>query len=103
MIAMVDAWQAEVVERMVVVDAVDSECPATAVAIDRTIEIVERQETCILGSIEHITKVFVAIVEQAIVLTECIVGTKDNIRHQVVDGIDEIIVNLVAIFILHRI
>ncbi len=102
MIGMVDAWQTEVEERAIVIDSIDAECPATTMTINRTVEILKGYETSILMGIEHIAQILVAVVEQAIILIECRGSAIDDIVHQVVDSVDEVIVDLVAILILHR-
>ncbi len=87
-------------ERTVAIDGVDAEIPVATIAIDWAIEIVGSYEACVLTGIEHIAQVFIAVVEQTIILFDGIVVTIHYIVHDAIAGIDEVIVNLIHIVIL---
>lgn len=101
-VAMIDAWRIEVEECTIAIDRMDAESPASARAVDGAIEILQAQEACILTGIEHIAKILIAVVEQTVVVAQSIRISIHHIIHDIVDGIDEVEVDLIAVIILHR-
>lgn len=101
-VATVDGRRIEIEERAVAVDRVDAECPAATRAVDRAIEVIERDEAGILAGIEHEAEILIAVVEQAVVLIDGIVIAIHHIVHDTVNGVDEIEVDLIAVIVLHR-
>lgn len=100
-VAVVDARCIEVEERVVAVDRMDAEGPGTTGAVDRTVEILECDETSVLTSVEHIAEILVAIVEHAVVVLDGIAIAVDDVVHDIVDTVDEVEVDLVAVIVLH--
>ncbi len=79
----------------------DAESPASARAINWTIEILQTQEACILVCIEHVAQIFITVVEQAVVVRDCIAIAIHYFIPDIVDGVNEVEVDLIAVIILH--
>ena len=89
-------------EAAVAIDRIDAERPVLARAVDWAIEVVELHELRKLAGIKHIAHIFVAHVKQAIILVDGVMIAIHHIVHDAIGRIDEVIVDLVAVIVLHR-
>lgn len=99
-IGVIAVGQAEVVVVMIVVDIVDAEGPATCGGVDRTEEIIEPHEDTELGGIQDVAKILVTIVKVIVVGIDGVGIAIDNVIHQTIGTRNEVIVHLVAVFVL---
>lgn len=99
-IGVIAVGQAEVVVVMIVVDIVDAEGPATCCGVDRAEEIIEPHEDTELGGIQDVAKILVTIVKVIVVGIDGVGIAIDNVIHQTIGTRNEVIVHLVAVFVL---
>lgn len=100
-IGVIAVWQAEVVVVvMIVVDIVDAEGPATCGGVDRAEEIIDPHEDTELGGIQDVAKILVTIVKVIVVGIDGVGIAIDNVIHQTIGTRNEVIVHLVAVFVL---
>ena len=100
-ILLVDDRSIVVVERTIAVNRVDTEVPRRTACVDGSIEVGLRHEANVLACRHDKAQVVITIVEIAIIAIDGIVVSVHHIGHKGRYVIDEIIVDLVAILILH--
>lgn len=101
-VGMIAVGQTIIVIVMVVIYIIDAECPATCCGVDWTEEIVQTHEDAVLCSVEDVTQIFVAVVEIVVVRVDGIRVAIHHIVHQVICLVDEVVVDLKAVFVLSR-
>jgi hypothetical protein len=85
---------------MISVDIVDAEKPSTCSHSNRAIEIVQVHETTILTVSQHPAKVIIAKVQSIVVIIDSPLITVYHIIHCVAERVDEIVIDLIYIFVL---
>lgn len=101
MISVIASGTAEVEMRMVGVDAVDAQAPGIGKSVDWTIEILQSTEASELASIKDHTEIVVTPIQQIVVSIDGILIAIDHIIHDFVDSRNKIVIDLIAIFVLH--
>ncbi len=90
-----------VIEVTVAVNRIDSEIPVTARTVNGAIEVFALQKAQILGTGHDIPKIIVTIVQKGVIIVNGIAIAINYVVHDTRYGVDEIIVYLVAVIILH--
>jgi len=97
-IDVIDAGKPVVEVVTVVVPLVDAEDEVRAGVVDGTVEILPSQEFLELTATEHIAQVFVAEVEQIIIVVDCIVVAINHVVNHLIDIPEEVVVDFIDIY-----
>lgn len=100
MIVIIDARHIVIEKSEVVIDLMDTEQPATCYRIDRTEEVIEAHEGTILNLGHDVTEVIVTPIQILVIAIYGIVMAINHTIHDRIDRLDEVVVDLVAIFVL---
>lgn len=100
-VRMVDVRHSVVIVRMVVIDLANTEKPASTRGVDRTIEVLECAEASKLRGRHDHTEVVVTPVEVFVVRIDGILIAIDDFVHHLVNSIDKVVIDLVAVLVLH--
>ena len=99
-IGMIARGGAIIVVVAVGVAGIDTHTPSVPVHIQRTVEVVALDEAAVLPAAKHIHEVFVAHIEQIVVVVDGVVVAVRHIVDDFVDLVEEVEVYLIHIFIL---
>ena len=99
-IGMIARGGAIIVVVAVGVAGIDTHTPSVPVHIQRTVEVVALDEAAVLPAAKHIHEVFVAHIEQIVVVVDGVVVAVRHIVDNFVDLVEEVEVYLIHVFIL---
>lgn len=100
MIVIIDARHIVIEKGEVVIDLMDTEQPAACYRIDRTEEVIEAHEGTILNLGHDVTEVIVTPIQILVIAIYGIVMAINHTIHDRIDRLYEVVVDLVAIFVL---
>lgn len=79
---------------------VDAERPLTPTRINRTTEVIGAKEASVLCRCQYPAQVIVTIVKRSVIPIHSPLLSPDHIVHQIADGIDKVVIDLIGIVIL---
>jgi hypothetical protein len=96
-VVMVGCGQAIVEVRAVGIMQVDAERPVRTRTVDRSVEVVPAKELAVLTATEHMAEVFVADVEQVVIIIDRVVVAEHDIIYDFIDVPEEVVVDFVHV------